>query len=140
MTIALVDKLDTKIKVKRAKGIGGVLQKQMKSLETNEKFLELYSDINLTFLLNATDTSHAAILIIKQGKIFIESINNEDKKSLKKKVLNWDSMLATSTMLFLDIAMGKLSVGKMGKKIVARKMSAKGLKNLMVLKKIFALL
>ena len=129
-----------KVKVERAKGIGGVLQKQLAPLETNEKFRKFYRDFKATYLLNATDSKYAAMVEFNHTNISVESISNVEKKSLTKEVLKWDAMLATSTPLFLKIAMGELGLGAMVGKIVRRKMKVKGLKNLIMLKKIFGLL
>ncbi len=131
---------EKKVRKKRIKGIGGVLEKTIDPLRTSLLFKELYGDLKLKLLLNAIDSKYAAILTFNEGDISIEAISNGDKKALKKKVLGYDGMLATSTPLFLQIAMGQLSMGAMGKKVVARKIKIKGAKNLLTLQKIFALL
>ncbi|MFX1273745.1 MAG: hypothetical protein ACFFBP_14325 [Promethearchaeota archaeon] len=128
------------VKLKRAKGIGGVLQKQLAPLETNEKFLERYSNLKLTLLLNAKDSKYAAVVRFNDGNIMVESVSNADEKALSKKVLFWDGMLKTTTPIFLKIAMGELGLGAMAKKMISRKIKAKGIKNLLKLQKIFALL
>ena len=128
------------VKLKRAKGIGGVLQKQLAPLETNERFLKKYSNLKLIILLNAKDSKYAAVVRFNEGKITVESVSNADEKALKKKVLLWDGMLKTTTPLFLKIAMGELSLIAMTKKIITRKIKAKGIRNLLKLQKIFAYL
>ena len=131
---------EKKVKKKRLKGIAGVLDKQLTPLRESLLFKELYDDFECTYLLNAIDSKVAALLSFTNGTIEIDSISNKDKKALKKKALGWDSKLATSTPLFLQIAMGELSLGAMAKKVAARKIKVKGLKNLLKLQEIFALL
>jgi len=128
------------IKPKKARGIGGVLQKQLTPLETNKKFLKKYSKLNLTLLLNAKDSKYAAIIRFHDGKIDIESILNSNEEELSKKVLLWDGMLKTTTPIFLKIAMGKIGLFGMGAKMISGKIKAKGIKRLLKLKKIFTLL
>lgn len=129
-----------KIKAKKPRGIGGVLQKQLLPLETNERFTKRFSNLTLKILINAKDTKYAALVTFNNGKILVESIKNKNKKVLKKKVLNWDGMLSTSTPLLLKIATGKLSIMAMAKKIITRKLRIKGIKKLLIMRKIFELL
>lgn len=132
-------KQNEKAKIKKPKGVGGVLHKMLMPLESNERFIQNYSKFNLKLLINARDTKYAALITINNGKILVESVSNKDKKSLKKKVLKWNGMLATSTTLLLEIAMGKLSIMGMAKKIITRKLKVKGIKNLLIMQKMFAL-
>jgi len=126
-------------KVRKPRGVGGVLYTLLMPLETNERFIQRYSKFNLKVLINAKDTKYAAIASINNAKIEIESMSNKDKKSLKKKVLKWNALLVSSTPLLLDIAMGKLSTMGMVKKVMARKMKVRGIKNLLIMKKVFGL-
>jgi len=126
-------------KVKKPRGVGGVLYKILMPLENNERFVQRYSKFDLKLLINAKDTKFAAVVTVNNGKILIESISNKDKKSLKKKVLKWNGMITASLPLFLEIAMGKLSLMGMVKKIITRKMKVRGIKNLLIMKKMFAL-
>ena len=127
-------------KSKRIRGLGGVVAKQLAPLKTNEIFLRRYSDLQMLVLLNTTDSKYAALVEFNNGDIKVDAIDSTDKKALKKKVLGWDAMLSTSTSLFLKIAMGELGLGALVGKIIRRKVKAKGIKNLIILRKIFALL
>ena len=128
------------IKPKRVRGIAGVLQKQLAPLETDKKFLKKYKKLKLTLMLNAKDSKYAAVVRFHEGRIDVESIANSNEKALSKKVLLWDGMLRTTTPLFLKIAMGKLGLVGMAKKMISRKIEAKGIRKLLKLKKIIALL
>jgi hypothetical protein len=128
-----------KERVKKPRGVGGVLYKMLMPLENNEKFQQKYAKFNLKLLINAKDTKHAAVVSVNNSKILIESISNKDKKSLKKKVLQWNGMITTTLPLLLNIATGKLSLMGMVKKIISRKIKVRGIKNLLIMKKMFAL-
>ena len=126
-------------RVKKPRGVGGVLYKMLMPLENNERFQQKYSEFNLKLLINAKDTKYAAVVSVNNAKIVIESISNKDKKSLKKKVLKWNGMITTTLPLLLEIATGKLSLMGMVKKIITRKMKVRGIRNLLIMKKMFAL-
>lgn len=131
---------EKKVRKKRLKGIAGVISKQMEPLNDSLLFKELFGDFKAKYLLNAVDSKVAALVTFDEGKIEVEGISNTDKKALKKKVLGWDSKLATTTPIFLQVAMGELSMGAMAKKVVSRKIKVKGLKKLLKLQEVFALL
>ena len=126
-------------RVKKPRGVGGVLYKMLMPLEKNERFQQKYDKFDLKLLINAKDTKYAAVVSVNDAKITIESISNKDKKSLKKKVLKWNGMITTTLPLLLEIATGKLSLMGMVKKVITRKMKVRGIKNLLIMKKMFAL-
>ncbi len=126
-------------KVKKPKGVAGILYNLLMPLESNERFKERYSKFHLKLLINPKDTKRAVIVAVNDGKILIEAISNKDKKDLKKKALQWNGMITTSIPILLDIAMGKLNLMGMIKKIISRKMKVRGIKNLLIMKKMFAL-
>ena len=111
-----------------------------KNLNDNDYFKKTFEDTNVKLLLNATDGRDAALIIIDKGTIDIESIPNKDKNELKKKKLGWNGKLETTTALFMDIAMEKLSLGGIVKKIITRKVKIRGTRKLLILLKIFNIL
>ena len=119
-------------KKRRLKGFGAVLEKQLKPLETNERFIEKYKNITLKILLNPTDQDNGALIEFKDGKVNIESIINQNEKNLKKKVLKWDGMMATTTPLFLKIGSGDINYKEFKKLVLARKIKVKGTKELRI--------
>jgi len=119
-------------KKRRLKGFGAVLEKQLKPLETNERFIEKYKNITLKILLNPTDQDNGALIEFKDGKVNIESIINQNEKNLKKKVLKWDGMMATTTPLFLKIGSGDINDKEFKKLVLARKIKVKGTKELRI--------
>ena len=132
--------VEQKTKKKKIRGLGGIVAKQMEPLETNEIFIKKYGTLKMKVLLNAVDSKYAAVVSFDEGKIDIEGIKNTDKKALKKKVLGWNAKLATKTEIFLNLAMGKVGLGKIGRYVITRKLKIKGVKNLLKLMDMFAIL
>ena len=127
-------------KKKKPRGFAGVISSQLEPLNGIEKFKSKYKDTELKILLNATDGRYAALINISKGVIDVEGIPNKDRNDLKKDVLGWEGKLETTTPLFLDLAMGKLStLGVLGK-IITRKIKLKGMKKVLVLLDLFAIL
>jgi len=54
--------------------------------------------------------------------------------------LNWDGKIETSSQIFLQIAMGELSIWGIAKKVLTRKIKLRGIRNLLQLLKIFKML
>ena len=132
--------VEQKTKKKKIRGLGGIVAKQMDPLESNEIFQKKYGNLKMKVLLNAVDSKYAALVSFNEGKIEIDGIKNTDKKALKKKVLGWNAKLATKTEIFLNLAMGKIGLGKIGLYVITRKMKLKGVKNLLKLMDMFAIL
>ena len=127
-------------KKKRLRGFASILAKQLGPLNEIDYFKEKFKDTNVKLLLNATDGKIAALIIIDKGTLSIESIPNTPKKSLKKKVLGWNGKLETKTLFFLDIAVGKLGIGGIVKKVLSRKIKIRGIRKLLILLKMFNIL
>ncbi|MFX1274051.1 MAG: hypothetical protein ACFFBP_08270 [Promethearchaeota archaeon] len=119
-------------KKKRLRGMGAALEKQLKALETNDTFIEKFGKLSLKILLNATDDKYATLVEFKNGKVNVESISNENKNDLKKKVLGWDGMMVTTTPIFLKIATGDINDKEFKKLVVGRKIKVKGAKELRI--------
>ena len=132
--------VEQKTKKKKIRGLGGIVAKQMDPLESNEIFQKKYGNLKMKVLLNAVDSKYAAVVSFNEGKIEIDGIKNTDKNALKKKVLGWNAKLATKTEIFLNLAMGKIGLGKIGLYVITRKMKLKGVKNLLKLMDMFAIL
>ncbi len=127
-------------KKKRLRGLAGILWNFFKNLNDNEYFKKKFEDTNVKLLLNATDGRDAGLIIIDKGTIDIESVPNKDKNELKKKKLGWNGKLETDTKTFMDIAMNKLSLGGIVKKVISRKVKIRGTRKLLILLKIFNIL
>ncbi len=133
---------EKKPKKKRVRGLAGIVWKMLEPLNNNEKFNRRFKNVDKTVLLNAKDGRWAAIVKIKHGIVDIDGVKNGDKKFMKKlyKEHECDGKLETTTPILLNIAIGKLSVGGMVKKVISRKIKVKGIKSLLVLNTMFMML
>ncbi|MFX1310023.1 MAG: hypothetical protein ACFE8C_10035 [Promethearchaeota archaeon] len=124
----------------RLRGFAGIVSKQVEPLNENEKFKHVFKDTEVKVLLNAKDGKWAALLIIDKGKIHVEGIKNEPKENIKKKNAGWDGLLQTTTPMFMELLGSEnLSMGKVIRKVLTRKIRIKGLKHVLVLLKLFDL-
>ncbi|MGB5909857.1 MAG: hypothetical protein WBH31_01550 [Promethearchaeia archaeon] len=125
-------------KKKRLKGFAGVVAKQVEPLNSIEKFKEDFKDTELKILLNAKDGKYAALLVIDKGSVYIEGIENKPKENIKKKVVGWDGLLQAKTQIFVDLLGGEdISMGSIVGKILTGRMKIRGIKNVLVLLKLF---
>lgn len=125
-------------KKKRLKGFAGIVAKQVEPLNSIEKFKEDFKDTELKILLNAKDGKYAALLVIDKGRVYIEGIENKPKENIKKKVVGWDGLLQAKTQIFVDLLGGEdISMGSIVGKILTGRMKIRGIKNVLVLLKLF---
>jgi len=129
---------ENETKKKRLKGFAGIVAKEIEPLNSIEKFKEDFKDKVIKILLNAKDGKYAALLVIDHGRIYVEGIENKPKENIKKKVVGWNGLLQTDTQTFVDILSGdNVTTGKIVAKILARKIKIRGIKNVLVLLKLF---
>ena len=127
-------------KKKRIRGFAGIVSRLIEPLNENEKFKKQFKDTELKILLNVKDGRYACILIIDNGKIYVEGMKNNPKKNLKKKVVGWDGFLQTKTSTFLEILEGEdVLLGKVIRKILTGRIKIRGIKNVLILLKLFRL-
>jgi hypothetical protein len=127
-------------KKKRLHGFAGIVSKQVEPLNGNEKFKEKFKDTKVKVLLNAKDGKYAALLVIDNGKVYVEGIKNNPKKNLKKKVVGWDGLLQTKISTFLELLEGDdISLGKVVRKILTGRIKIRGIKHVLVLLQLFSL-
>lgn len=131
---------EEKSKKKRLRGFAGVINAQLAPLNNIEHFKKKYADEKFKILLNATDGKIAALINVENGTLEVDSVKNTPKEEIKKKKLGWNGKLETTMPIFLDIAMGKLSTGKIVLKVLTRKVKIKGVKNLLKLLNMFSIL
>lgn len=125
---------------KKLHGFANIVSKQVEPLNDNEKFKEKFGDTELKILLNAKDGKWAALLIIDKGKIYIEGIKNEPKENIKKENAGWQGLLETTTPMFLELlGNDKVSMDKIIRKILTRKIKIKGYKKVLILLQLFEL-
>lgn len=131
---------ETKLEKKRIRGFAGLIASGLLPLNDNQKFREQFANTNMKILLNAVNVNFAALIIIKKGVLSIESIPNKPKENLKKKKVGWDALLAMDTQTYLALAMNRLPMSKLGLKVLTGKVKVRGLRKLLVLKKMLILL
>jgi len=123
---------------KRLKGFPKIVSKEVEPLNTIEKFKEDYKDKVIKILLNPKDGKQAALLLIDHGQIYVESIDNNPKKNIKKKVVGWDGFFQTDTKTFADLlGGGDITVGQIVGKLLTGKAKIRGIKNVLTLLKLF---
>jgi hypothetical protein len=123
---------------KRLKGFAGVMAKQLEPVNNVQRFKERFKDYDdFKLLINANDGKYAALIKINRGNLTVEEIKNDDKATMKKLKKECDGFLEMTTDLFFKLAMGKLSNAAFAKKWLTRKIKMKGMKNVMILTKIF---
>ncbi len=129
--------MDNEIK-KKLRGLAGVISKLVEPLSEDQKFKETFSDIEVKVLLNATDGEYAALIVIDKGTIHVEGYKNNPKKNLKKKVIDWDGLLQTTTPIFIKfLRSNEISIKKFIGKVLTRKIKIRGIKNVLMLRKVF---
>ncbi len=131
---------ETKLEKERIRGFAGLIASGLLPLNEKKKFKEQFANTDLKILLNAVNVNFAALIIIKNGVLSIESIPNKPKENLKKKKLGWDALLAMDSQTYLALAMNRLPMSKLGLKVLTGKVKVRGLRKLLVLKKMLLLL
>lgn len=131
---------ETKLEKERVRGFAGLLASGLLPLNEKKKFKEQFANTDIKILLNAVNVNFAALIIIKNGVLRVESIPNKPKENLKKKKLRWDALLAMDTQTYLALAMNRLPMSKLGLKVLTGKVKVRGLRKLLVLKKMLLLL
>lgn len=106
------------------------IKKGYESLNTNEKFKEQFKDANFKILLNPKDREYAALITVENGIVSVGGIKNTPKDNIMKNRLGWDSYMKTTRQIFKEIGDGILSSRDIRRKVLARKIKVKGLKNL----------
>jgi len=129
-----------KSEMKKVRGFAGLLNNVLNPLNENEHFIRNFSDIKVNILINAWNANFAALIIINEGKLRVESIPNKPKDDLNQEKIGWDAYVEMDTQTFLAFAMKRLSLLGLTKKVITRKVKLKGLFKLLILMKIMKLL
>ena len=130
----------TKSELKKVRGFAGLLNNVLNPLNENEHFKNKFSETKVNILINAWNANFAALIIISEGRLRVESIPNKPKDYLSQEKVGWDAYVEMDTQTFLAFAMKRLSLIGLAKKIITRKVKLKGLFKLLILMKIMKLL
>ena len=125
---------------KKIRGFAVLIKSILTPLNENKEFQEKFRNVTTKILLNASNLNHAAIIIVDKGLVRVESIPNKPKENLRKQKVGWDAFLEMDTQTFLAIAMNRLSLFGVAKKVLTRKIKIRGIRKLLILLKIFRFL
>ncbi|MFX0189105.1 MAG: hypothetical protein ACFE8A_15375 [Candidatus Hodarchaeota archaeon] len=132
---------ETRLKKRgRLRGFAATLAKRLELVKEIDEFKEFSKNISVKLLLNPLDGDFAALITIDKGTLNIEGIRNDDPSNLKKKKLGWNGKMAMKLQLFLELATGKISQGKILKMVTIGKIKVRGLIYFVILQKIFSFL
>ncbi|MFX0047523.1 MAG: hypothetical protein ACFE8G_05065 [Candidatus Hermodarchaeota archaeon] len=126
--------------LKEPRGFAGLIANIMNPLNKNPKFKQAFKNTKRIILINATNLHYAALLTIDKGSLKVEGIRNEPKSNLKKEVTGWNGYIAMDTQIFLGLATKRLSLLKLGVKIVRSKVKMRGIFKLLMLIKLLKIL
>ena len=125
---------------KKLRGFAVLINSILSPLNENERFQEKFGNIHTKILLNASNLNHAAIIIVENGLLSVESVPNKPKENLEKQKIGWNAFLEMDTQIFLAIAMNRLSLFGVAKMWLTRKVKMRGIRKLLILLKIFKFL
>jgi hypothetical protein len=131
---------EIKLEKNRIRGFAGLIASGLLPLNENQKFKEKFANSKIKILLNAINVNFAALIIIENGILKVESIPNKPKSNLKKKKIGWDALMAMDSQTYLALAMNRLSMPKLAMKVLTGKVKIRGLRKLRILQKIIGLL
>ena len=131
---------EVKLKEKKAKGFAGLIEAVLSPLNNTKKFKEKFVTTNVKVLLNAINLDHAALIILENGTLRVEGVENKPKENLKKKKIGWNALLEMDSQIFFAIAMNRLSMPGVIKNWLRGKIKMKGIRKLLILLKVFSLL
>ncbi|MFX1388970.1 MAG: hypothetical protein ACFE9Z_02775 [Promethearchaeota archaeon] len=125
---------------KKVRGFAVLIKSILTPLNETKKFQEKFGNVKTKILLNASNLNNAAIIIVENGLVKVESIPNKPEENIKKKKVGWDAFLEMDTQTFLAIAMNRLSLLGVAKMWLRRRIKMRGIRKLLILLKMFRFL
>jgi len=126
--------------LKEKRGFAGLIANVMEPLNNNPKFKAAFKDTQRKILINASNLNYAALLTIDKGSLLVESIPNKPKSNLKKRSIGWDGFISMDTQIFLSLAMRRLSLIRLGLKMINGKVKVRGIFKLLAMLKLIKIL
>ncbi|MFX1281064.1 MAG: hypothetical protein ACFFA3_17065 [Promethearchaeota archaeon] len=120
----------------QTRGFAILIKSILTPLNDNKMFQEKFKKTEVKILLNASNLNHAAIIIIDNGIVRVESVPNKPRENLKKEKIGWDAFVEMDTQSFLAIVMDRLSLFGVAKLWLTRKVKMKGIRKLLILLKV----
>ena len=128
------------IVIREPRGFAGLIANIMNPLNEDPKFKQAFKNTERRILINATNLHYAALLTIDKGSLKVESVRNEPKTNLAKKISGWNGYVAMDTQIFLALATKRLSLIQLGVKFIKSEVKLKGIIKLLVLLKLLKML
>jgi hypothetical protein len=120
-----------------ARGFAGLIKNLMEPLNGNPDFEVKFRKVKKKFLINAPNLQYAAILTVNEGKLKVESVPNKPDSNLSKEKIHWDGYISMDSQIFLALAMNRISMMGIIVKWISKKVTMKGILNLLIVLKIF---
>ena len=120
-----------------ARGFAGLIKNIMEPLNGNPDFEQKFKKVDKIFLINAPNLHHAAIVSVNKGHLKVQSVPNKPESNLSKKKIHWDGLISMDSQIFLALAMNRISMVGIIVKWISKKVTMKGILNLLTLLKIF---
>ncbi|MFX1587541.1 MAG: hypothetical protein ACFFC1_05250 [Promethearchaeota archaeon] len=133
-----MSRLDLILNEKR--GFAGLIASVIEPLNNQPKFKDAFKDTQRKILINALNLNYAALLIINKGTIQVKSILNKPKSNLKKKAIGWDGYISMDSQIFLNFVMKRISIFKLGLKLITGKVKIRGVLKLIGILKLIKIL
>lgn len=73
------------LKEKKARGFAGLIEAVLLPLNDSKKFKQKFGSTKMKVLLNAVNLDHAALIILENGTLRVEGVQNKPKENIKKK-------------------------------------------------------
>ncbi|MFX1571744.1 MAG: hypothetical protein ACFFB0_03270 [Promethearchaeota archaeon] len=124
----------------KIRGFGALIYNLLAPLNETDKFKKKFEDTHVKILINAINVNFAALIIIDNGELRVESIPNKPKENLKKKNIGWDGFLQMDSQIFLAFVMNRMSLLGIAKKWIIRKIKLQGISKLLYLLKLVKIL
>ncbi|MFW9822925.1 MAG: hypothetical protein ACFFE4_08330 [Candidatus Thorarchaeota archaeon] len=127
-------------KEEKLRGFAVIINSILGPLNKNIKFQREFKNVDAKILLNIPNLNNAVMIIIFHGSVKIKSIPNKPKTNLKKKNIGWNAFLEINSQTFLTLAISKISLLKVTKLWISRKIKIRGIKKLLLLLKMLRIL
>ncbi|MFW9875098.1 MAG: hypothetical protein ACFFG0_18490 [Candidatus Thorarchaeota archaeon] len=131
---------ENKEQEEKLRGLAVIINSILAPLNDNIRFQKEFKNTDARILLNAPNLNNAVIIIIFHGSLKVKSIPNKPKTNIKKKNIGWNVFIEFDTQTLFTLAISKLSLLKIAKLWISRKIKIRGIRNLLLLLKMLNIL
>jgi hypothetical protein len=111
-------------------GYAGIISNILFPLNENLRFQRRFHNKNLKFLLNSPEWIYAALVIIENRTIRVESIKNIPAENIHRDVLRWDGYLEMDILLYAAVLTRRISLIEVAKAWIKGEIRVKGILSL----------